>query len=93
MQRIMNFFRSLATFNRSFWSANVSELFERVAFYGMTTMLVLYLTEVRGISDAAATSMNGNFTFIVYFLPVFAGVIAGPSRRPRGGWSKTSGCQ
>lgn len=76
MKRIANFFRSLTAFNQSFWSANISELFERIAFYGMTTMLVIYLTQVRGVSAAAATDLNGYFTFLVYFLPVFSGVIA-----------------
>ncbi len=63
-------------FNQSFWSANVSELFERVAFYGMTAMLVIYLHQVRGISESAAIGLNGNFGLVVYSLPVLSGVIA-----------------
>ena len=75
-QRIAGFFKSLTQFNRSFWSANLSELFERVAFYGMTSLLVIYLTEVRGIPESAAIRLNGNFGLVVYGLPVLSGFIA-----------------
>ncbi len=76
IERLAGFFRSLARFNRSFWSANISELFERIAFYSMTTMLVLYMTTVRGIPEEAAYRLNGFFGFIVYGLPVLSGFIA-----------------
>lgn len=76
MQRILNFFESLTEFNRSFWSANVSELFERIAFYGMTSFLVIYLTEERGIAESAAIRLNGNFGLFVYGLPVLSGFLA-----------------
>ena len=74
--RVGGFFRSMREFNQSFWSANVSELFERVAFYGMTAMLVIYLHDVRGVSESAAIALNGNFGLVVYSLPVLSGVIA-----------------
>ncbi len=74
--KIAGFFRSLTEFNSSFWSANISELFERVAFYGMTTFLVIYLHEVRGIPQAAAIRLNGIFGLVVYGLPVLSGFIA-----------------
>jgi POT family proton-dependent oligopeptide transporter len=74
--KISGFFRSLTQFNRSFWSANISELFERIAFYSMTTMLVLYLTTVRGIPEGAATRLSGNFGLVVYGLPVLSGFLA-----------------
>jgi len=75
-EKLKNFFVSLTEFNRSFWSANISELFERVAFYGMTSFLVIYLTEVRGIDESLAISVNGNFGLFVYGLPVLSGFIA-----------------
>ena len=40
-------------FSGPFWVANVSELFERVAFYGTTSMLVLFLTKSRGLDEGA----------------------------------------
>ncbi len=76
IERLAAFFRSLAAFDRSFWVANLTELFERVAFYGMTPMLVLYVTESRGVEQAAAIRLSGNFGFVVYGLPVLSGFIA-----------------
>jgi dipeptide/tripeptide permease len=76
MERILKFFKSLTEFNQSFWSANISELFERIAFYGMTSFLVIYLTEIRGIQESAAIRLNGNFGLVVYGLPVLSGFLA-----------------
>ncbi len=74
--RVGQFFRSLAGYSRSFWSANLSELFERIAFYGTASMLVLYLTRVRGFEEGDAFRLNGNFGLAVYALPVLSGFIA-----------------
>ena len=41
-------------FSRPFWAANISELFERIAYYGMAPVLVPYLTQVRGFDQGAA---------------------------------------
>jgi len=35
----------LRTFPRSFWIANVMELFERGAYYGMNSVLAIYLSD------------------------------------------------
>lgn len=76
LERILGFFRSLRAFNRPFWTANVSELFERIAFYGMTPILVPYLTQVRGVDEAAAIRLSGTFGLVVYGLPVLSGFVA-----------------
>jgi len=34
----------LASFPRVFWIANLMELFERAAYYGMNSVLAIYLT-------------------------------------------------
>ena len=34
----------LSTFPRVFWIANVMELFERAAYYGLNSVLAVYLT-------------------------------------------------
>jgi POT family proton-dependent oligopeptide transporter len=63
-------------FSRPFWAANISELFERIAFYGMTPVLVPYLTQVRGFDQSTAIRVSGNLGFAVYGLPIFSGVLA-----------------
>ena len=63
-------------FSRPFWAANISELFERIAFYGMTPVLVPYLTEVRGFDQTAAIRVSGNLGFVVYGLTIVSGMFA-----------------
>lgn len=63
-------------FSRPFWAANISELFERIAFYGMTPVLVPYLTEVRGFDETAAIRLSGNLGFVVYGLTILSGMFA-----------------
>ena len=71
-----NFVATLRTYGRSFWAANVSELFERIAFYGMTPMLVLYLTEVRGLPTGIAIQTGADFGLAAYGLPALSGFVA-----------------
>ncbi|MCH7925807.1 MAG: MFS transporter, partial [Planctomycetes bacterium] len=42
------------SFPRTFWMANVIELFERAAFYGMFITLTLYLTREIKFTDVEA---------------------------------------
>lgn len=73
---VPSFFQSLKDYSRSFWVANISELFERIAFYGMTPMLVLYLTECRGFSNTTAIRIGGNFGMATYGLAALSGFVA-----------------
>jgi len=63
-------------FSKPFWAANISELFERIAFYGMTPVLVPYLTEIRGFDRTAAIRLGGNLGFVVYGLTILSGMFA-----------------
>jgi proton-dependent oligopeptide transporter, POT family len=60
-------------FTPTFWIANILELFERLAFYGAKAILVIFLAERVGLKEEAGT-LAGTFTFVLYFLPIFAGV-------------------
>lgn len=61
---------------RVFWVANIVELFERAAYYGMFIAVTLYLTNVVGFNDIWAAWISGGFSAGMYFLPPFAGAIA-----------------
>jgi dipeptide/tripeptide permease len=63
-------------FSKPFWAANISELFERIAYYGMAPVLVPYLVQVRHFDESAAIRVSGNLGFIVYALPILSGMFA-----------------
>jgi dipeptide/tripeptide permease len=61
-------------FTSLFWIANTLELFERLAFYGQKAVLVIFLKDKVGLQNEAGT-LAGLFTFLVYGLPILAGVL------------------
>ncbi len=78
MSKIGTTFRK---FPRTFWVANSMELFERWAWYGLFTVLALYLTQstdtgALGFSQTQKGNIMGTVTAILYFLPLFTGALA-----------------
>ena len=73
----MSFLESLRTgFSRTFWVANVIELFERFAYYGSKAILAVYIADQVGLGPEAGTFLAGSvFNTLLYFLPVLAGTI------------------
>jgi dipeptide/tripeptide permease len=65
-----------AGFTRSFWVANFTELFERLAYYGASAVLAIYLSEQLHFSKEVTGWMIGTFGFVVWFLPVLGGTLA-----------------
>ena len=63
-------------FPRTFWVANLIELFERWGWYGLFNVLAIYLTTVLGFSQMQKGYLMGIITAMVYFLPVFTGAIS-----------------
>ena len=63
------------SFPLSFWSANVTELFERGAYYAMASFVVLYLGQL-GLGEYWPSTLNGILWTLVYFLPILSGTIA-----------------
>ena len=63
-------------FERSFWVANFTELFERLAYYGASAVMAIYLTEQLHFSKELAGWMMGVFGFVVWLLPVLGGTLA-----------------
>ncbi|MGC8927910.1 MAG: MFS transporter [Myxococcota bacterium] len=65
----------MSGFPRSFWTANITELFERAAYYSMASFVVIYLGQL-GLGDYWPSTLNGILWTLVYFLPVLSGTIA-----------------
>lgn len=63
-------------FSRAFWVANIVELLERAAFYGVFIVITLYLSRILGFTDSQAGLLSGIFTAGLYFLPPFSGALA-----------------
>ncbi|MFH1529934.1 MAG: MFS transporter [Pseudomonadota bacterium] len=63
-------------FSRAFWTANVVELLERAAWYGVFVALTLYLSRILGYTDIEAATTSGVFVAGLYFLPPFTGAYA-----------------
>jgi len=65
-----------AGFQRAFWIANLTELFERLAYYGPQAVLAVYLTEGLKFNSDQAGQLIGFYGFVVWFLPVVGGALA-----------------
>jgi proton-dependent oligopeptide transporter, POT family len=63
-------------FERPFWVANITELFERLAYYGASAVLAIYLSEQLHFSKELTGSLMGIFGFVVWFLPILGGSLA-----------------
>src|ERR1700675_29068 len=63
-------------FERPFWVANISELFERLSYYAAFASLARYLHETLSFPLAQATSLTGLFGGLVWFLAAFGGTLA-----------------
>jgi dipeptide/tripeptide permease len=63
-------------FSRTFWIANVIELFERLAYYGSKAILAVYVAEQVGLGPEKAGWLVGSvFNTLLYFLPLLAGTV------------------
>lgn len=63
-------------FERPFWVANISELFERLSYYAAFASLARYLNETLHFPAEQAGTLAGWFGGAVWFLAAFGGAIA-----------------
>ncbi len=63
-------------FERPFWVANVTELFERLSYYAAFASLARYLHETLEFPTQEASSLTGLFGGLVWFLAAFGGTVA-----------------
>src|SRR5205085_476751 len=62
-------------FERPFWVANLSELFERLSYYAAFASLARYLHETLNFPTERAADLTGLFGGLVWFLAIFGGAI------------------
>lgn len=65
-----------SNFSKAFWVANMAEMFERAAYYGVFVVITLYLSDILGFSDLEAGIISGLYASFLYFLPPFTGAYA-----------------
>lgn len=75
------FISQVKSYPRTFWSANILELFERWGYYGIFNLLALYLTNspesgALGFTQVEKGLIMGIVNAILYFLPLITGAIA-----------------
>ena len=63
-------------FERPFWIANITEIFERLSYYGAFASLALYLQETLHFSAKDTGALTGSFGGWVWFMAIFGGAIA-----------------
>src|SRR5438067_1655236 len=63
-------------FERPFWVANLSDLFERLSYYAAFASLARYLHETLNFPTERAADLTGLFGGLVWFLAIFGGAIA-----------------
>jgi proton-dependent oligopeptide transporter, POT family len=63
-------------FEPAFWVANITELFERMAYYAQAAVLAIFLHESLHLSTEQTGTLMGAFGFVVWFLPILGGSLA-----------------
>lgn len=66
----------LASFPRTFWVANIMELFERGAYYGMNAVLGYYLVKELLFQEEAVGILQGFVYALTYIMPIIGGALA-----------------
>jgi proton-dependent oligopeptide transporter, POT family len=61
--------------NRAFMVLFCIEIWERFGYYGMASLLVLYMVQQRGFDDARAYAVWGAFSALVYAMPMLGGYL------------------
>jgi proton-dependent oligopeptide transporter, POT family len=63
-------------FERPFWVANISEIFERLSYYAVFAALARYLHEALQFPTNEASSLSGIFGGAVWVMAIFGGALA-----------------
>ncbi|MGB8907566.1 MAG: MFS transporter [Candidatus Cybelea sp.] len=63
-------------FERPFWVANISEIFERLSYYAVFSTLALYLHQTLTFPSSEAAGLSGIFGGAVWVMAIFGGALA-----------------
>jgi dipeptide/tripeptide permease len=63
-------------FERPFWVANITEIFERLSYYAVFAVLARYLHEALQFPTEQAASLSGIFGGAVWIMAIFGGALA-----------------
>jgi POT family proton-dependent oligopeptide transporter len=63
-------------FERPFWVANTTEIFERLSYYAVFSTLAVYLNQTIGLSNTLSASLSGIFGGAVWVMAIFGGTLA-----------------
>jgi proton-dependent oligopeptide transporter, POT family len=63
-------------FDRPFWIANISEIFERLSYYAVFSSLALYLHDTLAFPSSQAAGLSGIFGGAVWVMAIFGGALA-----------------
>lgn len=63
-------------FERPFWIANITEIFERLSYYAVFAALARYLHEALQFPTQQASSLSGIFGGAVWVMAIFGGAVA-----------------
>ena len=63
-------------FERPFWVANISEIFERLSYYAVFSVLALYLHDTLRFPVSEAAGLSGIFGGAVWVMAIFGGALA-----------------
>ena len=67
---------SLKDYPPAYWLVIMFEFFERGSYYGMMSILSVYLTDQLGFSKEGVGVIKGTIQPLLYFLPILTGAIA-----------------
>lgn len=73
MNKIKEVYKS---FSPQFWLVIMFEFFERGSYYGMMSILSVYMTDILGFSKESVGVIKSVIQPLLYFLPILAGSIA-----------------
>ncbi len=66
----------LSSFSKTYWVVVFFEFMERGSYYGMMSVLSIYLTDVLGFAKTSVGLIKGTIQPILYFLPIISGALA-----------------